>query len=222
MTRAIALICCCFFLAKNTVAQSELDSSFQNLVNSIISQKDIKYLKQLDQGYWTGDSEPIIFEGKSISRRKIITYDSSDRRRLMYSPYDLNSGYICEFKGHKYAFIEANFHGCVGSFCLELFHFIYDYKNNKLNELAGSASPMEGLCGDVDHDDRLDYIYVETDGGYYEDTTHNIILTPYEVNDKGLLEVIKYKDKDCYIKGTYEGTVFSFRNFKLIKKNWVE
>src|SRR5690606_12675544 len=101
------------------------DSTLDKFISSIISQKDIKYLKDIDAGLWALDEQPLMIENKKIYRKKIITYDTENRNRIINCPFVINSGFVFTLNNRKYAFIAARFYNCVGSFCMETFHFIY-------------------------------------------------------------------------------------------------
>lgn len=198
------------------------DSSLFNFTTTIVSQRDMKYVGSMDDGYWSGWSDDFVIANHRVKRNSLLTYDSMDTERLLEIPYDLNQGKIYDFKGRRYAFIWANYHMCNGTGCMECFYFVYDYSRKKLHCFSVFGAPEYAAFGDIDHDERPDVLVASCSGHVYDDSTKLITFEPYRMNEKGRYEKMKCEKDDCYIVGRFDNGIFAPMKFAVIEKNWFE
>ncbi|MEO8769251.1 MAG: hypothetical protein ABI402_04185 [Ferruginibacter sp.] len=109
------------------------------------------------------------------------------------------------FKGKEFYYITAYIMDCVGnSACLPNIYFLFDVKNKKLSEFFTFRVNDAYFFGDVNGDDKLDYLEIVNDGGYglYEDRLNHYKINLYSCNASGKFEQLKDPgNKEYFIEG---------------------
>lgn len=155
--------------------------------------------------YMFGDkeSQTITINGTVVRKYNDVGIDSL--RQDILTLYQ-SSFLDFRFKGKEFYFISAGIMDCGGgSACLTDIQLLYDVANKSLNEFRNfRIGASSYLFGDIDGDDKLDFLEIDNDGGYgsISDSVNKYRIIISSCNKSGMFEQVKDSGKkEYYIEG---------------------
>ena len=201
------------FLSRNLIKKDIVLLNDYSLSHSVFIDKKKKLrldtLRNKDvtiiSRYIFGDKESqiITINGTVVRKYKDAGVDSL--RHDILTLYE-SSFLDFRFKGKEFYFISAGIMDCGGgSACLTDMKLLFDVANKSLNEFLNfRIGASSYLFGDIDGDDKLDFLDIQNDGGYgsVSDSLNRYRITFYSCRKSGIFEQVKDSEKkEYYIEG---------------------
>lgn len=138
---------------------------------------------------------------------------------------DYNEGSFRDFifKGKEYYFFTAMILKSSGGSASAIeYQLIYDKEKRSLNTFDNFRVGGDLLFGDLDGDDRLDFLEVDNDGGMGIDTFNHFKISVYSNNNRsGKFELLKDKSGLPYfIEGNSGGEYFIGDSMNITRSHW--
>jgi hypothetical protein len=103
------------------------------------------------------------------------------------------------FKSKEFYFIRAGHFKCGGSICAEALYLIYEKKNRRLNLFSSFRVKDHVFAGDLNGDERLDFLDMANDGMWGPPGgPNNFQINIYSCNEKGWFVPLTDKNKKAY------------------------
>lgn len=204
------------FLNKETLGQSAFIDAKKKIRIDTLRNKDVTIISK----YWFGDTlaQKIYINGHLVRDYKDRGIDS-----LWEYIFALNGSSFLHFSfhGREYYFLDAGIADCGASSCAASFNLLYDVKNRKLNDFLFFRVDDHVFWGDINADDKLDFLEINNDGyGSAPTGVNSFTMKIYSCDTDGKFRVLKdRKGKEYYINGN-SGTDWYVGAMYIDEKYW--
>lgn len=189
--------------------------SIHEMIYDTLRNKRVRII--LSTCYGNKESQVIFVNGKEISRYEKSRKEEGDLLSVIE-----NSFRHFKFKGREFYYMQAMPAGrSGGSAALIRYQLFFDVQNKVLSKFLNFRIEEMPLFGNVNGDDRLDFLQIENEGGYGIDSINNFTVKIWSCNKEGIFEVLKDSTgKEYSLEGNSGSDKYVGQNFNIRKYYW--